>query len=394
VTALLALALVAAGADVQAALDAAAPGETVELAPGRHAGPVKLGKAVALVGPATAVLRGGVTLAAPGARLAGITVDAAGARVEREDAAVHVTADGVVVEGVTIDEAAFGIVVERARHVTVRNNRVRGAGGVLGLRGDGIHLWETRDSLVAGNLVTGARDVVVWYSSGNRIVDNTISGGRYGSHLMYSHDCLVAGNRFEDDVVGVFVMYSHGVTISGNTVARAGGAAGMGLGLKDSGNLRVDDNLLVGDTVGIYVDDSPLQLGEIDTFTGNRIAGCDAGMTFLSGTHRTLLRHNAFSGNGRAVRVEGGGDALGVRWEENYFDDYAGYDLDGDGVGDVPYELASLSGQLLDAHPELGFFQGTAALALVDAVGALAPLYPPRVILVDPRPRMEATSAR
>jgi nitrous oxidase accessory protein len=342
---------------LQAAIDAAPDGATVSLAGRSYDGPVAIAHPIALVGPGA--IRGTITVTAPDVTVAGVTVDGG------------------------------SIQVERTQRVTLRGNIVRGAPAAsLGLRADGIHLWETTDSLVEDNRVTGARDVVVWYSSRNRIVGNRVEHGRYGAHLMYSHDCLIADNRFTDDVVGVFVMYSHGVTVRGNTVARAGGSAGMGIGLKDSGNLVVDGNLFVDDTVGIYIDDSPIQNGEIDTFTGNRVVGCDAGVAFLAGTKRTWFRGNAFAANQRQVRVEGGGDALGVRWEENAFDDYAGYDLDGDGIGDVPYQLRSLASDLTDGHPDLRFFTGAPALALLDAVGSLAPLYPPRLILVDERPRL------
>ena len=44
--------------------------------------------------------------------------------------------------------------------------------------------------------------------------------------------------------------------------------------------------------------------------------------------------------------IEGGGDAADVAWSGNYFDDYAGYDLDRDGIGDVAYELRSFEDDL------------------------------------------------
>ena len=52
-----------------------------------------------------------------------------------------------------------------------------------------------------------------------------------------------------------------------------------------------------------------------------------------------------------------------MAWEGNDFDDYAGYDLDRDGYGDLPYELRSLSGALVSQHPALAFFRGAPALA-------------------------------
>ena len=79
---------------------------------------------------------------------------------------------------------------------------------------------------------------------------------------------------------------------------------------------------------------------------------------------------------------------MGVTWSGNYFDDYAGYDLDDDGVGDVPYELRSLSNQLISTTPNLALLRGTAALALVDAATHLDPLYQPAPVLIDRAPKL------
>jgi nitrous oxidase accessory protein len=246
---------------------------------------------------------------------------------------------------------------------------------------------------VEGSVVRGSRDIVVWYTSGNRIAGNRVSGGRYGTHLMYSHDCTVEDNRYDRDTVGVFIMYSHGATVRGNRVTRSSGAAGMGVGLKDSGDIIVEDNVFLDDTVGLYLDSSPVQLGHTNTIVGNVFGGCGAGVVFLGGARGNTFSSNRFAGNRSHVRVDGGGDARAARWEGNRWDDYAGYDLDGDGVGDVPYELSRLSEELLGAHPDLRLFQGTPALALVDAAGRLLPLYQPQVVLVDERPRLgEATT--
>ncbi|HSD89534.1 MAG TPA: hypothetical protein VLB44_18515, partial [Kofleriaceae bacterium] len=65
-----------------------------------------------------------------------------------------------------------------------------------------------------------------------------------------------------------------------------------------------------------------------------------------------------------------------------------GYDLDGDATGDVEYQLRSLEGALVERTPTLAFFHGTAALAAAETATQLIPMYAPRTLLVDPRPRM------
>lgn len=385
---------VEAGAALQPLLDGTREGEALCLAPGTYRGPLRLPSGVTLWGPREAVVRSSgegttVRLEGEGARLVGLTVDGSGGRFDTLDAAVHVRGRGAGVEGVTVRNAVFGILAERAEGVTVRGNHVVGSGGpALGMRGDAIRLWETQHSLVEDNLVEAGRDVVVWYSSHNTVRRNTVTGGRYGTHFMYSHDNVVEDNHYTGNEVGIFVMYSRGIVLRRNVLAGATGAAGLGLGLKESGNVTAVGNLLLHNTVGLYLDTSPLQEGDANVFEGNHFRLGDVGVVFHSSEQRNAFRGNSFRDNAAPVQVEGGGDALEVEWRGNDFDDYAGYDWDADGVGDVPYELRSLSGDLVARYPDLAFFRGSPTLSLVRAAGELLPLFAPKPVLRDAAPRM------
>jgi nitrous oxidase accessory protein len=381
------------GASVQAALDDPATA-AVCLAPGEHAGPLRLTRAVTLWGSPGAVIRCAtpgaiVEVLAPGAAVLGMTIDGTGGRFDHLDGAVRLAADDTRVEGVAVENAVFGILVERASRVRVIGNRIEGSRDpATGLRGDTIRLWETRDSVIADNTIEGGRDLVVWYSRGNAIRGNRVRGARYGLHFMYSHDNQVRGNELVGVVVGVFVMYSRGLEIADNLIANAAGAAGMAIGLKDAGNITVTGNRLIHDTLAIYLDSSPMQRGDRVEISRNVMRLNDTAVVFHASARDVRIHDNDLADNGTQVRVDGGGDATAVDWRGNYFDDYTGYDLDGDDVGDVPYELRSLSNQLTASHPGLALFRGTPALALVDAAAHLDPLYDPQPILIDPAPRL------
>lgn len=361
------------------------------LAPGRYAGPLRIERAVTVWGPRAAVITGGGTIVRMTAgSLLGVTVDGSGGSFDALDAAVKVTGRDVRVEGIDITNAVYGILVEKSERVAVVRNHIQGdRETALGLRGDTIRMWETRDSVLEGNLVEDGRDVVIWYSRGNRVENNRILRGRYGAHFMYSHDTVVRGNELRAGVVGIFAMYSRGLDLENNLIAEASGAAGMAIGLKESGNLTIAGNRLIRDSIGIYIDTSPLQLGDTLAIRGNTLALDQTALVFHASAHRMTIEGNDLSDNDLQVRVDGGGTATDVDWRDNYFDDYTGYDLDGDGTGDVPYELRSLTAQLIGEHADLAMFRGTPALGLVDAAAHLDPLYQPQLVLADPRPRME-----
>lgn len=384
------------GAALQPMIDDLAEGGTLCLERGTYSGPLVARRRMTLWGaPDAVILSTGsgttVRVEAGGVALLGFAVDGSGGRFDLLDAAIHVSGEGAVVEGVLITRAVFGLLVEKAGHVTLRHNEIHGIeDGPIGLRGDPIRLWETRDSLVLGNRVVAGRDIVVWYSERNRIAENWVTSGRYGTHLMYAHHNVIERNRYEDSVVGIFLMYSHDVTVRHNRLVGSHGPAGMGLGAKESGNLLIEDNALIDNTIGIYLDTSPQQEDHTNLVRGNLIAFGEAAVVFHSSETRNRFSGNDFRDNRVQIKVEGAGNARGVDWRGNYWDDYQGYDLDRDGIGDLPYELRSLSGELVQREPTLAFLNGTPALWMIDAITHIAPLLAPRVLLVDPTPLMDA----
>jgi len=387
---------IAAGTDLQATVDSAKDGEAICLQPGSYFGPLTVTKRVELWGPREAVIRSSgegttIEIEADGSALLGLTIDGSGGRFDTLDAAVHVVADDVRVEGVRVQNAVFGLLVEKSNRATILNNVVQGPDeGPLGLRGDGIRLWETRDSEVRKNQVIGCRDMVIWYSSNNKLVDNTVVRSRYGTHFMYSHGNHVEGNKYIDNVVGIFIMYSRNLTLRNNLLARSSGPGGMGLGIKESGNLTVSDNAFIANTKGVYMDTAPLEPDDFNTFEDNAFFHSEVAVLMHSSEKRNAFLGNQFVSNHSQLQVEGGGNALAVDWNGNAFDDYAGYDMDRDGFGDIPYELRRLSSQLQGTYPQLQFFRGAVTLELLDAISSLFPMVEPETTLIDSRPRMSA----
>lgn len=359
-------------------------------------GPIHLTRPVHLWGPRDAIVRSSGTgttirVSASGTRLEGFTVDGSGARYDTQDAAVLVQASDVRVEGLRIHNAVFGILVEKAKRVSLAHNQVTGLDeGAFGMRGDGLRFWEVQDSRMVGNQVRHGRDVVLWYSSRNRVTGNRVEEGRYGTHLMFSHDNEVVDNQFLNNVVGVFIMYSRNILFQRNLLAGADGSGGVGLGVKESGNLTVTENAFLANTTNAYLDSTPLQLEDTNTFVRNTFRLGHVGVAFHSSERRNTFQDNSFQDNFQQVEVEGGGHVREISWKSNHFDDYAGFDLDEDGLGDLPYELRSVGSDLTSRYPALAFFRGTPAMILAETLSHVMPLFKPRTLLVDSAPRMHA----
>lgn len=386
--------VLAPGSALQAVVNRVKSGAVLCLTPGSYEGPLEIRTRISILGPADAVVRtdgAGTTLRILADRVIvrGFTVDGSGRRYDKMDAGIYVRGNGTEVRDLTVRNALFGIIVEQSNNVTIARNRVIGLAELpVGIRGDGIRLWEVRHSAVVENRLEDSRDIVVWYSPDNRIAGNTVLRSRYATHFMYSDDCVVEHADYRANIVGVFVMYSRSITLRANTIADNEAADGMGLGVKESGNLVIDDNRFLHDRACLYLDTSPFREGDSVLARHNVFAGCAAGVTFHSSERRNAFLDNTFQANQVQVAVEGRGTARDVVWRGNYFDDYQGYDLNGDGTGDVPYELRDLSERLVANHPRLAFFRGTIAFALLDVAARAFPLLEPETLLEDPRPRM------
>jgi nitrous oxidase accessory protein len=372
--------------------DPAGPSE-IWLRARRYQGDFKIARKLALRGARGAILQGSgqgtvLEIDAEGASVENLIVRHSGQRNTAEDAGIKAKGSGIRLRNLRVEDSLFGIILAPCPHCEIERAYVQGPGDEVALKGDGIKLWESSDARVQDCVIDHVRDVVVWYSRRVLLDNNTVRNSRYGSHFMYAHDSIVRNSHVENNVVGIFVMYSSRLHVERNVLAGAHGAAGVGLGFKESDAVQVTGNWLVANTVGAYLDETPRSANLPVHFTDNTFALNDVALR-LHGVRETLLfTHNDFRQNASLADVEGGGDALSTTFRRNRFSDYVGYDLDGDGVGDVAYQVKRLSGELVDAHPALSMFQGTVALDLIDAIASAVPVFANRLLLEDPEPAM------
>src|SRR5690606_20865601 len=176
---------VAPGTPLQPVIDAAAPGDTIRLAPGRHAGPIVIDRTLPPAGK-------------PGARLAG-TGSGSVVTVTAPDVRVH----GLEISGSGIGLAAMDsaiLVKESAPRADVRGNHL-----VDNLFG--VYLHGAGGSIVRDNVIAGRRDlrmaeagngVSIWHAPGAEVIGNTISHGRAGIFVKVSTQNHIENNAFSD----------------------------------------------------------------------------------------------------------------------------------------------------------------------------------------------------
>jgi nitrous oxidase accessory protein len=379
----------------QALVDAAAVDSTLKPPAGRYAGPVVVDKPLIIDGSSGVTIDGGgkgsvVVLKTDGATLRNLRLVNSGNSHNDIDAAVQVRGNFNHVTDNDIDDCLFGVDLQQSEFNVVRGNRIRSKDVDLGVRGDAIRLWYSFDNRVEDNVISRSRDVVVWYSKDNVISGNRSSGGRYSLHFMYSQYNLVENNDFRGNSVGIFLMYSDSVTIRGNHISHAVGAAGVGIGFKETSDVDIIDNEILYSATGLHLDVSPYQPDTTNRLRGNLIAYNGIGIQFLNDWKGNVFSDNLLKGNLTQVAVLGGDTARRNDWAGNYWDDYAGFDRDGDGVGDTPYDKYAYADRLWMDVPAARFFKGTPMLEVLDFLERLAPFSAPALLLRDEKPLMQA----
>ncbi len=256
-------------------------------------------------------------------------------------------------------------------------------------RGDGIRVWYSFANKISNNKVFRARDVIILDSADNRFIDNLVEESRYGLHVVNSDDIEIKGNRFLKNEAGIFALKANRLLIRENKVITTTDVTGVGIGLKESSSAVISENLVMDVNIGIALDLSPESHELANRVEGNTIAYNTIGMRFLSGRGGNDIFHNSFRQNHIPVAVRNRGTATRNNWKQNHWSDYAGFDRDGNGIGDTPYELYAYADTLWLDHPPVQFLLATPMLSLLDFLERLAPFSDPRLLLRDPSPMIQ-----
>lgn len=361
---------------------------------------VRISKPLRLLGVNHPVIDGGglgspLTLAAAQAQVIGFTIRGGGNDLGNFDSGIMVTAPEVVVRDNTVAGCGFGIYLRGASGCRIENNCVLGNTNLPpAQRGNGIHLWKTRDNVIAGNTIRFARDGAYFsYADQNLIATNHIEQTRFGIHYMYSHRNRLFGNTLTGNAVGAALMFARDCEVADNSAI---GNRRHGILLKQVERSNFLRNVARGQNRGFFV-----QQASQCRFEDNVLEQNDIGLYLSNGSEQNVFVGNAFLGNADQVwqpqdEVELGRLASNQFYERgrgNFWSDYVGADANRDGLGDTPYHETTLYGYLVDRHPEARVFALSPAAALLRRGEELLPLLNTHGV-TDPFPLMQPGRSR
>lgn len=375
------------------ALDAADPGDTLQIFPGTYReGNIIIRKSITLIGKDFPTLDGEgkyeiLTVAAADVTIQGLHFYNTGSASINDIAAIKgLDVHRMKVIGNRFEETFFGIHLSNSTQSLIEGNTLRGTSGARIEQhvGNGIHLWKCNNVTIRKNEVYGHRDGIYFeFVTYSHVIDNySHQNLRYGLHFMFSNNDEYVNNTFRDNGAGVAIMYTKGVTMLGNRFEENRGAASYALLLKDIGDSRIENCRFAGNTVGIYMEGSSRCLLKGNEFRENGWA-----LKIQASCDNNMLTENNFIANTFDVATNG---SLSLNTlTGNYWDKYEGYDLNRDGVGDVPFHPVSLYGMIVEKMPTSVMLWRSFLVFLLDRAEKVVPAVTPEN-LRDDAPKMKS----
>ncbi|MEQ6885475.1 nitrous oxide reductase family maturation protein NosD [Salicola sp. Rm-C-2C1-2] len=378
------------------ALENAHSGDTLELEPGLFSGHYRIDTSLTLQGSPGTIIDGGgkdtiLTISAPDVSVKGLLLRNSGDNLTQHESAIFIKTSGrdAHIQNNRINAQGFGIWVDSAPNVLIERNRITGNTEIRSQdRGNGIHLHHVNGAIIRDNTVCQARDgIYINVSNHNSLVANRLCNQRYGIHYMYSNSNTVRSNRSWGNRTGYALMQSTRLEVINN---RAENDKGYGFLLNYITQSTLRDNAAVDIKASTSPDGTrSIEGGEgkalfiynsqKNRIHGNTFARTAIGIHMTAGSENNEIHGNSLISNRTQVKyVSNRAQEWSKDGRGNYWSDYMGWDINDDGIGDVPHEPNDAVDRILWTYPMARVLMNSPAVELMRWVQSAFPILRPR----------------
>jgi nitrous oxidase accessory protein len=325
-----------------------------------------------------------ITIVADNVTIDGLFIINVGTSYTEDYAAIRVReSKKFVIQNLVLEKLFFGIYIEKSRDGKVFHNKIIGDAVEEYNSGNGIQLWYSKNIQIEHNFVQHVRDGIYLEFSDDCLIKNNVSAlnVRYGLHFMFSNNDTYQDNTFENNGAGVAVMFSKRIKMYNNIFKENWGTASYGMLLKEINDSEIIGNTFEDNTIGINIE----------------------------GSNRINYKHNTFINNGWAIKVKGAcytnkftennflynsfdiaynSNVNDNVFDKNYWSSYTGYDLDKNGIGDVPYRPVKLFSYIVNRTPETIILLRSMFIDIIDFSEKVSPVFTPDDLL-DNNPQIK-----
>ncbi len=376
---------------IREAVDSAVDGDTIKIFPGTYReGNLEIHKRLVIIGIDYPVLDGEneyeiIRVMADSVVIRGLALKDVGVSYVEDRSAIRIIeSKHCLIDSNRLENAFFGIYLEHSHDCTVRNNHILGYAEHEMNSGNAIHLWYSKRNLIEGNHAEGHRDGIYLEFVDNSIIRNNLveNNLRYGLHFMFSDNDRYLNNTFISNGAGVAVMFSKDIQMIGNEFLDNWGSSSYGLLLKDITDSEIRNNRFSGNTIGIY-GEGAIRI----TISGNDFIRNGWALNIMGSCNDNIIHKNNFINN--TFEVSTNSKRNYNNYDGNFWSENTGsYDLDRDGISDVPYRPVKLFSFMMANMESSTILMRSLLVDLINHAEKVAPVITPHNLL-DSKPYMK-----
>jgi len=376
---------------IKSAIVDAAAGDTIIVKSGFYKeGNIAINKPITFIGENFPIIDGDwrfevITIKCSNVSITGFKIQHSGFATLDDPGGIKImNAANISIVGNILYDNFFGVYIQQGHKCVIKNNLIIAFNKDEQQIGNGIHCWKSDSLQIIGNDISGHRDGIYFEFVTHSVIWRNVSHDniRYGLHFMFSNDDSYFTNIFKNNGAGVAVMFTKNVTMMNNHFEENWGDAAYGLLLKEISDSYISGNTFTNNTTGIYMEGTNRIKLECNVFEQNGWA-----LQIQASCMDNVLSSNDFLTN--TFDVSTNGTNVLNTFERNYWDKYTGYDLNHDGIGDVPFHPLSMYCVVVENIPSAMLLYRSFFVTMLDKSEKMFPSITPDNF-IDLTPRIES----